>query len=478
LAGNIATITATELVLQGNISILEAALTQNVTNLLGDIANLSAAAVKTVNGLPPLIGNIQLAVVSPGLTVAMAGSMITFNNTGVTSLVPGQGMTVSSGGTGVVTVATTAVLTLNGIVPPNTGGQVFLVGASGVGVTNNVTTNTLTFDTSTLVTSISNLLAEDVNQDAALANLTATVAAQQLQIASLTSAEQTVAQTLNGTTLTFNMSITALLSDVLVLQGQVAALTAQLANITSVATPTGTIAPWGGSSTPPSGWLLCDGSSVAIATYNDLYNVIGCKFCGGMTCTMTNFCLPDLRGKIPVGTSSTGGSAFNVPAGTSTVGEEKHTLLTTELPVHTHTISDSHSHGTTVDIPLTDDFITSYWDTGSSPGTSTWTPSSFSSGANCNLSPVGIVTQTINARAGNFDTNSGSGGTTAASVVKTGSYGNCPSSSSSEQGIYFRRGYQSSGTSAGSISAANTGSGVSHNVVQPSVVVAGHIIKL
>jgi len=57
--------------------------------------------------------------------------------------------------------------------------------------------------------------------------------------------------------------------------------------------PAGTIVAYGGNAAP-TGWLLCDGSEVSRATYNDLYAVIGSSFGGGNGSTTFN--VPDLRG--------------------------------------------------------------------------------------------------------------------------------------------------------------------------------------
>lgn len=57
--------------------------------------------------------------------------------------------------------------------------------------------------------------------------------------------------------------------------------------------PTGTIAAFAGD-TPPSGWLLCDGSFLDRTTYSTLFGVVGTRF--GSTGT-TNFAVPDFRGR-------------------------------------------------------------------------------------------------------------------------------------------------------------------------------------
>jgi microcystin-dependent protein len=403
--------------------------TDNVTTIRSAVTVLDGASIKTINALSPLAGNIDINVVSPGLLASSVGHSITLSNTGV--------------------------LTLNTLTP-NMNNELFVAGTGGVQVNNTLTPYTITVDGSTLVAAITNLQAEDGIQDAFIANLTATVVAQQVQINSITMAEQTVAQNLNGTTLTFNMSITQLMSDVTTLQSMVSALQAQLANITAIATPTGTISPWGGSTTPPTGWLMCDGSMVAIATYMNLYNIVGCKFCAAMTCGATDFCLPDLRGRIPVAASTTVGSAFNVPAGTSNVGEEMHTLTTPELPSHTHSVTigtgGDHAHSLSLHIGQ------SFDDTNGDGIIQAGEPLYGTGSATTIEQKCGCVGQseafTFNSVAGNPN-----------------------------RRIFYNKGTSpnngavNDGDHVHSASASSTGSGNSHNVVQPSVVVAAFIIK-
>jgi microcystin-dependent protein len=64
--------------------------------------------------------------------------------------------------------------------------------------------------------------------------------------------------------------------------------------------PIGMIAPYGGV-TPPTGWLLCDGSVLTTGfPYNALHGVIGWSFDPSLTNT-SSFRLPDLRGRFPLG---------------------------------------------------------------------------------------------------------------------------------------------------------------------------------
>lgn len=50
---------------------------------------------------------------------------------------------------------------------------------------------------------------------------------------------------------------------------------------------------------PPEGWLFCDGRMLKVRDYVDLFTVIGNTYGGN---GRTNFALPDLRGRVPVGT--------------------------------------------------------------------------------------------------------------------------------------------------------------------------------
>ena len=49
--------------------------------------------------------------------------------------------------------------------------------------------------------------------------------------------------------------------------------------------------------TAPTGWLLCQGQSLLVANYPALHSAIGYTYGG----SGSNFLLPDLRGRVPVG---------------------------------------------------------------------------------------------------------------------------------------------------------------------------------
>lgn len=62
--------------------------------------------------------------------------------------------------------------------------------------------------------------------------------------------------------------------------------------------PAGTMKEWGGGTTPPKGYLLCDGASLLQADYPVLFAAIGTRW---GTADGTHFNLPDMRGRIARG---------------------------------------------------------------------------------------------------------------------------------------------------------------------------------
>jgi microcystin-dependent protein len=60
-------------------------------------------------------------------------------------------------------------------------------------------------------------------------------------------------------------------------------------------------------STPPEGWLVCNGAAVAISDYPALYNAIGNTFLPeDVPASSAAFNLPNLMGKTPWGSTSVG----------------------------------------------------------------------------------------------------------------------------------------------------------------------------
>ncbi|MBD2843902.1 phage tail protein [Paenibacillus sp. IB182496] len=87
----------------------------------------------------------------------------------------------------------------------------------------------------------------------------------------------------------------------------------------------------------PQGWAFCDGSLLSINENEVLYALLGTVYGGD---GRTNFALPDLRGRVPIHIGED--YAMGQKAGSETV-----TLLSTQLPKHTHTANANQSAKTT-----------------------------------------------------------------------------------------------------------------------------------
>ena len=100
---------------------------------------------------------------------------------------------------------------------------------------------------------------------------------------------------------------------------------------------TGAIIPFAGGILPD-GWLVCDGSSLLIDDYLNLFAAIGTTW-GSVD--SDHFNIPDLRGRTLIGQGlASSGTTFDL----GTIGgEETHTLDVGEIPSHTHADA-GHQH--------------------------------------------------------------------------------------------------------------------------------------
>ena len=99
--------------------------------------------------------------------------------------------------------------------------------------------------------------------------------------------------------------------------------------------PVGTIVAYGGSS-PPDGWLICDGSEFDLThhpEYTSLAAILGKTF----DPARQKIKLPDLRGRTSIGAGAGPKLTERVLGGEG--GEESHTLTLAEMPKHTHSLA-------------------------------------------------------------------------------------------------------------------------------------------
>jgi microcystin-dependent protein len=95
---------------------------------------------------------------------------------------------------------------------------------------------------------------------------------------------------------------------------------------TTVTQPTGSVIMWT-NTTPPLGWLLCNGQAVSRISYSGLFAIIGLSFGSGDG--VNTFNLPNYQNMMPIGA----GAAYGLAA---TGGSVTSTLVTANIPSHNH----------------------------------------------------------------------------------------------------------------------------------------------
>lgn len=90
----------------------------------------------------------------------------------------------------------------------------------------------------------------------------------------------------------------------------------------------------------PRGWAFCNGDLLSIDSNQALFSILGTTYGGD---GRTTFGLPELRGRVPVHSGGGGGGSAGPgltvrPLGQKS-GSETHSLTTSELPSHNHSIS-------------------------------------------------------------------------------------------------------------------------------------------
>jgi len=99
------------------------------------------------------------------------------------------------------------------------------------------------------------------------------------------------------------------------------------------------------SGTPPVGFLFCDGAAISRTVYSALFTAIGTAY--GVGDGTTTFNLPNLTGRVPLGTGNSGEAGGTAHTLGQKGGEEKHTLTDAEMPSHTHDLISTNVPGLT-----------------------------------------------------------------------------------------------------------------------------------
>lgn len=189
--------------------------------------------------------------------------------------------------------------------------------------------------------------------------------------------------------------------------------TGQSGNVLEIASPSGVVSPFPvgmvvdfAGTSAPSGWFLCFGQTVLIASYPEFFNVVGTTYGGD---GITTCGVPDYRGRVGAGKDNMGGSAANrigtvsTDSGTivgttlgSVGGSSTHVQTTGELVTHSHanSLSDlGHFHGLTG---------TTGASTNQAQGGNTTSPLYAAGGStNTNTATTGITLTNVNAGSSN-----------------------------------------------------------------------------
>jgi len=91
---------------------------------------------------------------------------------------------------------------------------------------------------------------------------------------------------------------------------------------------------------PPTGWAFCNGQILPLSQNTALFSLLGTTYGGD---GKSNFALPDLQGRAPLHPGQ--GPGLSLYDLGEEVGTETVTLLTSEIPAHSHSLTASASDG-------------------------------------------------------------------------------------------------------------------------------------
>lgn len=114
--------------------------------------------------------------------------------------------------------------------------------------------------------------------------------------------------------------------------------------------PVGAVILYGGGTTAPNGYLICNGAAVSRTTYAALFSAIGTRY--GVGDGSTTFNVPSMSTKVPYGTVADTRSATTFATGTPSSNHTHNATTSNASANHTHntttgTQSANHSHNGT-----------------------------------------------------------------------------------------------------------------------------------
>lgn len=141
---------------------------------------------------------------------------------------------------------------------------------------------------------------------------------------------------------------------------------------------------------PPRNYMFASGQLLPIAQYTALFSILGTTYGGNGT---TNFALPNLNGSIPVGNGD--GPGLSPVVLGEVFGTESVTLLSTEMPAHTHGVStknDTSGVANMTGTPTTGYYVTRFvYDPPSNVGFAWFKPSSGPNPTPTTLHPLSVT---------------------------------------------------------------------------------------
>jgi len=96
----------------------------------------------------------------------------------------------------------------------------------------------------------------------------------------------------------------------------------------------------------PRGWAFCDGQLLPISQNTAVFSLLGTYYGGD---GRSNFGLPNLQGSAPMHTGATTGPGLSSHVLGESGGSDNVTLISSEMPGHTHTLSAENDNPRSAD---------------------------------------------------------------------------------------------------------------------------------